>query len=462
MNTMIKSLNLLITIILFLANDTLVKAQIWDLQSISFPKPSEAGRVKPVDANIAVTFGNTIESDPEYNYKYTRSVNTIQRTLNGGSSWETIEFKSFEEGGGHICDVFAIDKNKIFISYYDSDLGPVLYSTFDGGNIWKKASYGLASYLNWVYFFDELNGVGFGDPDDNNYFEIITSSDGGNSWTKNSNQQSIKAIGEYGIEGEFTYYENHIWTRTTEKRIFHSSDKGLNWEVINGPSNEHGSMKLNCDKDLNLYAAYTYFDVDGFSIFSKGKDDVLWKAITPLDSIGFISGFEVIPGTNHILFNSGMRGVPNSFKTFTSVDKGKSWKIVADNEGLQFGDIDFVSPQTGYCNELLNSFELPSTHVFKYNGSPLSGLLGQEALKAIITLNPNPCTSNLLINMTSEDSNDYWVLINNEIGVLMSKSSHLKTNNLQQNIDISNWPKGIYTVSIASNTGVSSEKIVKQ
>ncbi|MBK9735083.1 MAG: T9SS type A sorting domain-containing protein [Saprospiraceae bacterium] len=455
-----KKINLII--LTFLAMN--LSAQIWDAKDISFPVPSQGWRVRPVDDNVAWTFGYSIGPGTSGGYTFTNSENTCQKTINGGEQWESIPFKAQVEQEGYICDVVGISAERAFVVYYNIVLGPQLFRTTDGGQTWKTNNGGVDYFLNWVHFYDGLNGIGLGDPGDNGFFQVVTTSDGGESWVKNDTIHSFKSIDvqEYGVSGEFTTYKNSIWTKTSLGRIFHSSDKGQNWQEISAPENIPGNLGLVCDENLNLYASYSDFDANTFQIFVKQLNSSTWKKITPIENLGYISGFSVIPGTNALILNAGIFGIAASFQTVASTNGGQTWNTVASNEGNQYGFVEFSNAFTGYACEIPQSFELPSNRVFKYNGSPLSGLLSQHILDAEVSVYPNPASDVLHIKVTSEKSNDYWILINDVNGSLLYKQVMTQGASFQSSINVSDLPVGAYILSIANKNGASIHKFIRQ
>ncbi|MFM2392637.1 MAG: hypothetical protein RLZZ546_614 [Bacteroidota bacterium] len=129
--------------------------------------------------------------------------------------------------------------------------------------------------------------------------------------------QSImaNAIDEYGVSGEYTFKRDHIWTYTSNRRIFHSKDKGLRREELVLPSSAKGNLGIQADDSLNLFVTFNDFNANSFALYKKPIDSDDWIDITPSEQNGYISGFSAIPQSNVLLFNAGELGDPTSFKT---------------------------------------------------------------------------------------------------------------------------------------------------
>lgn len=93
----------------------------------------------------------------------------------------------------------------------------------------------MGGWINLAHFFDENTGVVMGDPDSLG-FEIYTTIDGGESWTRVDNNTIPPSLpDEYAYAGFYEVVGSEIWFESTVGRVFHSPDYGNTWNVINGP-----------------------------------------------------------------------------------------------------------------------------------------------------------------------------------------------------------------------------------
>lgn len=94
---------LFLLLLLSLALD--VNAQNWNPKDISFPIPSQGWWIRSTNENNAYTFGYSItedENNPDF-WSYTDMENSIQKTIDGGNTWQTLAFRLFESDPGYIC-----------------------------------------------------------------------------------------------------------------------------------------------------------------------------------------------------------------------------------------------------------------------------------------------------------------------------------------------------------------------
>ena len=102
-------------------------------------------------------------------------------------------------------------------------------------------------FYNSLKFWDTENGIAVGDPIDGCLSVIITNN-GGASWEKLDCSSLPPTVeGEAGFAASNTNIAlkgDHVWLASGGKkaRIFHSSDKGKSWEVVDTPMQQGGKM----------------------------------------------------------------------------------------------------------------------------------------------------------------------------------------------------------------------------
>jgi len=187
-------------------------------------------------------------------------------------------------------------------------------------------------------FWDDQNGLAMGDPTDG-CLSVIRTEDGGLSWTKVSCENIPAAT-----EGEAAYAASNsnialngdqAWMVSggTRARVYHSADKGENWEVFDTPIIEGGQM-------TGIYSVDFLNEKDGIifggdwnekdkntqnkAITSDGGRT--WQLIADGQEPGYRSQVRYIPGTKgQGLIACGIPGISYS------LDGGQSWEKISDN-----------------------------------------------------------------------------------------------------------------------------------
>lgn len=459
MKTILQTLQISLFLMLF----TNLDAQIWSPKPIEFTRASQGWRVRPIDDKVAWTFGYSIRPFT-VGWGFTGFDNSIQVTTDGGETWQTKFFKDNIAEEGYIGDVIGINDSVAFVTYFDYVIGSSLYRTSDGGKTWKSNKTGIDSYLNWVYFYDKDNGISFGDAGftgSSEFYQISSTKDGGATWSKNDSVSiKPKNPNEFGISGGFAVKDNHLWAVTLYGRILHSADYGANWEVFEGAKFDASVWGIAADDNYNLYEIW---NIDGkFEIYKLEIGNTNWTNISPSNNEGEIVGFSAVPGTNSLLFNAPIdyKNI-STYKTWISTDSGVSWKVISEGEGKRFGYIEFSNPQTGFSCQIPESFESPTKSVYKYNGSPLSGIISQHKLNADFKIFPNPSTDIIKISLASETYDDYWILLHDYNGKLINKQVFTHQTSIETSVKIDQLPDGEYVISISNKDGVASRKFIK-
>jgi photosystem II stability/assembly factor-like uncharacterized protein len=165
-------------------------------------------------------------------------------------------------------------------------------------------------FYDSMQFWNEKEGIAIGDPTAD-CFSIIITRDGGQTWQKLSCEVLPKlADGEAAFAASNTNVVlkgNHAWVVSGGKktRVFHSSDKGKTWEVFETPIVQGDAM-------TGIFTADFYNE-----------------------QIGFIAGGN---------YEKPMQNFQN--KAITN-DGGKTWKLIAENQGFGYASCVQFVPNSG-------------------------------------------------------------------------------------------------------------------
>jgi len=456
---MIKSIFTLLC--LFLLSISAINAQIWKAQNPAFPKPTQGWRITMVDEKVAWTFGYTLDSMiPAGEFDWTENDYSFSRTIDGGNLWTTGKFP--DGVSGFLSNLAAVSANEAWLSYNDYDDGSKIFHTTDGGVTWNEPSLIVDSWVNAIHFFDSKNGVILADPIGATY-TIFTTQDGGTNWRQVDSAKIpvILDTDEAGMTASFAEIGNKIWFSTTNNRIYYSKDKGLTWAVWESPKNARGDgHQLEVDDNDNVYFSYTISGdsttnfTDSFMLYRRGGIEPAWTNITPVDHENYIIGLSRIPGTPSIIMNISVIN-----ETRLSTDKGVSWKTI--DTSFNKGYIEFFNPKAGYSCEMPKDYDHPSKNVFRYIGSPLTGILNPGIVDFSLTMSPNPFADRLEIKLKSPNAEDYWILINDIQGKLIQKIEVNRTKEHIEIIDTKNLNSGTYIITVSNSSGMLAEKLIK-
>jgi photosystem II stability/assembly factor-like uncharacterized protein len=165
------------------------------------------------------------------------SLGTVLRTTDAGQTWQQVGPPGTSALQFRDIDAFDADHAAILSIGTGSDSR--VYVTSDGGRHWALTFVNdhPDAFYDCMAFFDRKHGLAVSDPVDGR-FRIIVTSDGGRSWRIAGGEMPPALAGEFGFaaSGEclVTASGRQAWFGTggaAQARVFHSSDRGENWQV---------------------------------------------------------------------------------------------------------------------------------------------------------------------------------------------------------------------------------------
>jgi hypothetical protein len=224
-----------------------------------------------------------------------------------------------------------------------------------------------ASYIEEVYvekgdkvfydsmcFFNDKEGIAMGDPTDDCLSVIITG-DGGNTWRKfNCDNLPKVENGEAAFaasNSNIAIYKDHVWMASGGKRsrVFHSADKGKNWEVFETPMIQGKAM-------TGIYSIAFYDEKTGVifggdweqKLFNEGNKAITkdggktWKLMSNGKGPGYRSSVKFVPGSK----GRGIVAVGSPGISYSN-DGGENWTELS-SEG--FYAISFVNDSIAFAS----------------------------------------------------------------------------------------------------------------
>ncbi|HET6974829.1 MAG TPA: hypothetical protein VFI24_00785 [Pyrinomonadaceae bacterium] len=257
---------------------------------------------------------------------------TVLRTVDGGMNWEKLKVT---DEALDFRDVDAIDAQTAYILSIGNGSASRIYKTTDSGKTWKLQfkNNDEKAFLDAMSFWDANHGIVFGDSV-NEQFYILTTADGGNTWTRVPPENLPPAQGN---EGAFAasgtnialFGKSHAWIGTgaaAKSRVLHTSDGGRTWQVADTPLASGSSSGIFSiafrDAKHGVITGGDYRKeseaVDNMAITSDGG--VTWKLVKGLS--GFRSVVTYVPGTKTLI------AVGPSGSDY-STDDGRTWTTIS-------------------------------------------------------------------------------------------------------------------------------------
>lgn len=471
-----------IILLLAITLSSLVNSQnFWTEVNNIFTDPNiYAGEISIVDANVVWVNGTN-------NGQFTGSqVYMWAKSEDAGLTWSS---GMYNLPNAYITGIKALSARTAYISTYI--LNPTLtvktgvYKTIDSGQNWVLQTTNLfnspESFVNFVEFWNENDGVAIGDPV-NGVFEIYTTNNGGINWNlvPTANIPTSLPI-EFAYPQIYDVVNNTMWFGTSKGRIYKSSDKGLTWTVTQTPLSDFANLG---GSSLYDYADFAFKnETEGLltrSYETFSNNIIVYTQWLTIDGgttwieefpTGENRGYRVdyVPGTNNTYFeyglNEGVSGLSDRGSSYTT-DGGLNFiDLNTDAEAVYPFAAEFQSGTVGFCiGQFINTPVIDGfyTRFFRLT-DPLQRLSGSSLAnnnfetKTKINLYPNP--TNGLIKISGNSISE--IIIVDVLGKVVYSEKYNDLNEI--NLNIENLNNGMYLTTISSSNGTSSvQKIVKK
>ena len=267
---------------------------------------------------------------------------TVLRTSDGGTTWQKLHVT---DEALDFRDVDAVNEQTAYILSIGNGPASRIYKTTDAGKTWQLQfkNEDPKAFLDAMTFWDANHGIVFGDSVDLQFY-ILTTADGGHTWSRVPTTNLLPAQGN---EGAFAASgtniavvgKTHAWIGTgaaTKSRVLRTSDNGRTWQVADTPLASAGSAGIFSiafrDEVHGVVAGGDYQKeqeaVDNLAVTNDGG--VTWTLVKGLS--GFRSVVAYVPGTK-MLVALGPSGGDYS------ADDGRTWTAIT---GPGFDTLSFA------------------------------------------------------------------------------------------------------------------------
>lgn len=281
-----------------------------------------------VNANTSLRGLSVVNSDVIW---VSGSKGYVGKTVDGGKTWQWMQPSGYEKLD--FRDVQAFNQQKAIIVNAGSPA--YILHTNDGGKTWKETykNTDSAIFLDGMDFWDEQNGLVFGDPI-NNKMQLLRTKDGGLSWQNISNNLNKELkVGEAGFAASGTSIQTlgkgKVWIATggVTANIYYSANYGKHWHVYHCPIVQGQSSTgvfsinfFNAKKGIAVGGNYLKDKDNANNVLLTNNGGKTWqKPIIPV--FGYRSGVTYV--NKNFCVATGTSG------TDISTNGGKNWKNIS-------------------------------------------------------------------------------------------------------------------------------------
>jgi len=237
-----------------------------------------------------------------------------------------LEFRSIAVAGDYTFILTAGNPALIYRISHENDSLALVYEEIGEGVFYDS-----------MKFWNDQEGIALGDPQED-CFTVLITKDGGDNWEKITCDvlpSIIKGEAAYAASNSnISLQGDHIWIATggMAARIWHSSDRGKSWEVLETPITKGGAM-------TGIYAVDFYDenlgvimggDWDNKEVKTANKaitrnGGKTWELLADGSGPGYCSYITFVPGTQgNELLAVGSPGI------WWSGDQGTTWKQLSE------------------------------------------------------------------------------------------------------------------------------------
>jgi photosystem II stability/assembly factor-like uncharacterized protein len=307
--------------VLFFGATTVAEAQWWTVQTSG------------TDTNlrgVSAVYSDDAKGEPAAVAWVSGSNGVILRSLDQGKTW-----KRLRVAGGDALDfrgIAAIDARVAYVMSIGPGDKSRIYKTSDGGETWKNQFTGATkeTFLDVIVCLAEKECFALGDPIDRKF--LLLSTEDGDHWKDMGRDNMPAALpneGAFAASNSSLFVDDeNIYFGTggaVKARVFHSTDRGHTWAVIETPiaagNASSGIFSLDCKGGNVLFAAGgDYRDVSrafhSAAYFHSGPylpdGDTAWH-LSKQQPGGFRSGVASVDGATVVAVGPSGEDVSHDF-----------------------------------------------------------------------------------------------------------------------------------------------------
>lgn len=470
---LVKTIKIMATALLALSLN-LSAEEAWTPQASGFDATSRGIRgIFPVNANTvwAMAYDGSA-GGVDHLLEYTK-------TDNSGTLWTPGKISFTGDATYGIGNISPVSTTKAWAAVYPTVAANTacgVYATTDGGTTWTKQTSATQfitadAFPNVVHMFDEMNGFTMGDPAvitdaASKCFEIYTTADGGVTWNRVPKANIAAGVtptsGEYGTVNIYDAVgSSTAWFGTNKGKMLKTTDKGLTWSICTtaAPAGK-GITEVDFRDENNGILVYNS-GTSTAAVYKLRKTTDGGTTWTDLAATGlpYVSGLSFVPGTEKTWV--AVSAKTEAMGSFYSKDDGATWTAYVDAVQVQYTDVAFVNPTTGWAGSFNASNTEGGMYEFALDLSDvgINGSDNQPSSVALMQNYPNPFNPTTTISFEVKSEGSVKLSVFDAAGKMVSELVNGTVSAGLHNVEFNaaNLNSGVYFYKLQT-AGISQTK----
>lgn len=377
----------------------------------------------------------------------------VARTIDAGETWSLDTVPDPEERG--VTSVFALGADTAWVGLSNINNGQgAIWKTTDGGASWvQQTTTEFSSSTSWftqVHFFDASHGLAIGDPDEDGYWEIYTTDDGGAAWDRVPvDELPTPETGEWGMYNECASSGDSFWMPTVAGNVIYTTDRGASWMVSDVFPGTFNYFTVRFHDAMNGIA-HQYSSAAPVKVTNDGG--VTWTS-QPLFPPLAVENISLIPGVS----DAYIFKAEDPAKLYVTTDNFQSYTLIDDVHDFRPWPLRMADATLGWtAYPIINSAE------GMYRIADIVSGAGDMVAEEVTSLGafPNPVVSNAtVLTFTLKEASVVELVLRSSDGRVVQRASISGKAGANAVVQQMHVPEGNYLLSVQGRSGVNTIRV---